>query len=46
MTKGIARVDPDVVHVQWLGLPRYDLRWLRAVARERPVVFTAHDVLP
>ena len=46
MTKEIARVDPDVVHVQWLGLPRYDLRWLRAVARERPVVFTAHDVLP
>ena len=46
MTKEIARVDPDVVHVQWLGLPQYDLRWLRAVARERPVVFTAHDVLP
>jgi glycosyltransferase involved in cell wall biosynthesis len=46
MTKEIARVDPDVVHVQWLGLPRYDLRWLSAVARERPVVFTAHDVLP
>ncbi len=46
MTKEIARVDPDVVHVQWLGLPRYDLRWLKAVARERPVVFTAHDVLP
>ncbi len=46
MTKEIARIDPDVLHVQWLGLPRYDLRWLRAVQRERPVVFTAHDVLP
>jgi hypothetical protein len=46
MTKEIARLDPDVLHVQWLGLPRYDLRWLQAVRRERPVVFTAHDVLP
>jgi hypothetical protein len=32
--------------VQWLGLPRYDLRWLRSAVRERPVVFTAHDVFP
>jgi len=46
MTKEIARLDPDVLHVQWLGLPRYDLRWLKAAARDRPVVFTAHDVLP
>ena len=42
----ISRLDPDVLHVQWLGLPRYDLRWLEAAQRERPVVFTAHDVLP
>ncbi len=46
LRKEIARLDPDVLHVQWLGLPRYDLRWLEAVVRERPVVFTAHDVLP
>jgi len=46
LRKEIARLDPDVLHVQWLGLPRYDVRWLEAVARERPVVFTAHDVLP
>jgi glycosyltransferase involved in cell wall biosynthesis len=46
LTKEIERLDPDVLHVQWLGLPRYDLRWLEAVQRERPVVFTAHDVLP
>lgn len=39
-------LDPDVLHVQWLGIPRWDLRWLEASARERPVVFTAHDVLP
>ena len=36
---------PDVVHVQWLPLPRYDVRWLRASARRRPTIFTAHDVL-
>ena len=46
MTREIARLDPDVLHVQWLGLPRYDLRWLEAVGRQRPVVFTAHDILP
>ena len=33
MTREIARLDPDVLHVQWLGLPRYDLRWLEAVRR-------------
>ena len=36
----------DVVHVQWLGIPRYDVRWLRAVAARQPTVLTAHDVLP
>ena len=46
LQREIARLDPDVLHVQWLGLPRYDLRWLEAAQRERPVVFTAHDVLP
>jgi glycosyltransferase involved in cell wall biosynthesis len=46
LQKEIARLDPDVLHVQWLGLPRYDLRWLAAVQRDRPIVFTAHDVLP
>lgn len=46
LQREIARRDPDVLHVQWLGLPRYDLRWLTAVQQERPVVFTAHDVLP
>ncbi|MDQ4081622.1 MAG: glycosyltransferase [Actinomycetota bacterium] len=36
----------DVVHVQWLGIPRYDVRWLRAVVGRHPTVLTAHDVLP
>jgi glycosyltransferase involved in cell wall biosynthesis len=39
-----ARLDPDVTHVQWLAIPRYDLHWLRRLGR--PTVLTAHDVLP
>jgi glycosyltransferase involved in cell wall biosynthesis len=46
LTRRIARLDPDVAHVQWLPRPELDHRWLRRVASERPVVLTAHDVLP
>jgi glycosyltransferase involved in cell wall biosynthesis len=46
LRRKLQELDPDVLHIQWLGLPRYDLRWLEEAARERPVVFTAHDVLP
>src|SRR5256714_211401 len=46
LVRRIERLDPDVVHVQWLPRPELDLRWLRRVADERPVVLTAHDVLP
>jgi glycosyltransferase involved in cell wall biosynthesis len=42
----VAELDPDVVHVQWLPYPRYDLRWFRSLQRDRPAIFTAHDVLP
>lgn len=45
-TRRIAALGPDVVHVQWLGIPRVDRFWLRRVARERPTVLTAHEVLP
>jgi glycosyltransferase involved in cell wall biosynthesis len=46
LKRRIDRLDPDVVHVQWLPRPELDLRWLRKVADDRPVVLTAHDVLP
>jgi glycosyltransferase involved in cell wall biosynthesis len=46
LLRRIRRLDPDIVHVQWLPRPEHDLRWLRRVADERPVVLTAHDVLP
>ena len=37
---------PELVHVQWLGVVPYDVRWLRSLATRRPVVLTAHDVAP
>ena len=42
----ITRLDPEIVHVQWLGIPDVDRHWLRRLARRRGLVFTAHDVLP
>ena len=39
-------LEPDVVHVQWLAVPRFDVRWLRPLARRYPLLLTAHDVLP
>jgi glycosyltransferase involved in cell wall biosynthesis len=46
LLRRIERIDPDVVHVQWLPRPELDLRWLRKIADDRPLVLTAHDVLP
>jgi glycosyltransferase involved in cell wall biosynthesis len=43
---GMARfalVRPDVLHVQWLGVPELD-RWL--FRPRSPAVLTAHDVIP
>ena len=42
----IDELRPDIVHVQWLGIPRYDRRWLRGLAEAYPTVLTAHEVLP
>ena len=38
------RSTPEVAHVQWLAIPRYDVHWLRRLGA--PLVLTAHDVLP
>jgi glycosyltransferase involved in cell wall biosynthesis len=40
----VRSLDPDVAHLQWLAIPRYDVHWLRRL--KRPTVLTAHDVLP
>lgn len=44
--RAVRRFRPDVVHVQWLGIPRFDVRWLERLARTFPTALTAHDVLP
>jgi glycosyltransferase involved in cell wall biosynthesis len=44
LLRRVGTLDPDVAHVQWLGIPRYDLHWLRRL--RAPLVLTAHDVLP
>jgi glycosyltransferase involved in cell wall biosynthesis len=46
LIRGVNALKPDVVHVQWVALPRYDLRWLGRLRRSRPLVLTAHNVLP
>jgi glycosyltransferase involved in cell wall biosynthesis len=46
LLRRINALQPDVVHVQWLAVPRYDLRWVERLRRDRPVVLTAHNVLP
>jgi glycosyltransferase involved in cell wall biosynthesis len=46
LRRRLRELEPDVVHVQWLALPQFDLRWLREVAAESPTVFTAHHALP
>jgi glycosyltransferase involved in cell wall biosynthesis len=44
LLRHIRSLRPDVVHVQWLAVPRYDVHWLHRI--RYPRVFTAHDVLP
>ncbi len=46
LLRRVERLHPDVVHVQWLPRPEVDLRWLRRIADDRPIMLTAHDVLP
>lgn len=43
LRRRLRTLDPHVVHVQWLALPRRDLAWLRGLGC--PTVFTAHDLL-
>jgi glycosyltransferase involved in cell wall biosynthesis len=46
LVRGVNTFRPDVVHVQWVALPRYDLRWLARLGRTHPLVLTVHNVLP
>jgi glycosyltransferase involved in cell wall biosynthesis len=42
----LASERPDVVHLQWSPLPRYDVHWIRAIVSRWPTVITTHNVLP
>ncbi len=42
----VRRSKPDVVHFQAAINRRFDTHLIRLVARGRPVIWTAHDVLP
>jgi glycosyltransferase involved in cell wall biosynthesis len=44
VARRLRRRPPDVVHFQWLPVPEVDRALVRAFPR--PLVFTAHDVLP
>jgi glycosyltransferase involved in cell wall biosynthesis len=44
LLRRVRKLEPDVAHVQWLAIPRYDVHWLRRL--RAPLVLTAHDVLP
>jgi glycosyltransferase involved in cell wall biosynthesis len=46
LTRRLESLDPDVVHLQWLPLPRVDRRWVERLAGRRRTVLTAHDVRP
>ncbi|RMG70685.1 MAG: glycosyltransferase family 1 protein [Chloroflexi bacterium] len=37
--------QPDIIHIQWSRLPRFDLSFIRAIKKlNRPVVHTIHNV--
>jgi glycosyltransferase involved in cell wall biosynthesis len=44
LLRRIEKLDPDVVHLQWLPRPDFDVRWIRQLGR--PTALTAHDVMP
>ena len=44
LVRRVGRLDPEVVHLQWLPRPELDVRWVRRLGR--PTVLTAHDVVP
>ena len=33
LLRRVRALDPDVAHVQWLAIPRYDVHWLRRLRR-------------
>jgi glycosyltransferase involved in cell wall biosynthesis len=42
VARSLGRIEADVLHVQWLAVPKHDVR----IRFRSPTVFTAHDLLP
>lgn len=43
----VDRERPDIIHIQWSRIPRFDLWLIKQIqARGIPVVHTVHDVVP
>lgn len=42
----LVRTKPDVIHVQWVVLPPFDLPALWLIKRSRPLILTVHDTVP
>lgn len=42
----LARTKPDLIHVQWVVLPPFDLPLLWLVKRFCPLILTVHDTVP
>jgi glycosyltransferase involved in cell wall biosynthesis len=42
----LERLDPDVIHVQWLPLPAVDQFFVERLKHIAPVVYTVHDTTP
>lgn len=40
------RLQPDIIHFQWLPLPVVDSWFLRRLRRVAPLVITVHDTMP
>jgi glycosyltransferase involved in cell wall biosynthesis len=45
--KYIVKQMPDIVHIQWLKVPRIDTLFLNKIKKENiPIVYTVHNILP
>ncbi len=45
--KKLRQTPPDIVHIQWSRLPRFDYPLIQAIQKQGiPVVHTVHDVVP
>ncbi len=42
----IKRINPDIIHFQWMPFPFFDAMLVKYLKKTAPVVITVHDVMP